>query len=111
MDTLIDQFGLKETGRFRGNMNADDVLTILYHHWVLCDDYYPEERQRLQHAAMDIFCSSTTARAGTIIESSCYFGRNEALEYRDIELYTLKRQRVPGRRQARHACPATTIKG
>jgi hypothetical protein len=43
MDTLIDQFGLKETGRFRGNMNADDVLAILYHHWVLCDDYYPEE--------------------------------------------------------------------
>jgi hypothetical protein len=58
-------------------MNADDVLAILYHHWVLCDDYYPEERQRLQHAAMDIFCSSTTARAGTIVESSCYFGTNE----------------------------------
>src|SRR5271168_2250321 len=87
MDTLIDQFGLKETGRFRGNMNADDVVAILYHHWVLCDDYYPEERQRLQHAAMDIFCSSTTARAGTIVESSCYFGTNEAVEYRDIELY------------------------
>ena len=47
MDTLIDLFGLKETGRFRGNMNADDVLVILYHHWVLCDDFYPEERQRL----------------------------------------------------------------
>jgi len=96
MDTLIDQFGLKETGRFRGNMNADDVLAILYHHWVLCDDYYPEERQRLQHAAMDIFCSSTTARAGTIVESSCYFGRNEALEYRDIELYALRDSEYPG---------------
>jgi hypothetical protein len=84
MDTLIDQFGLEQTGRFRGVVNSDDVLAILHHHWVICNDYYPEERQRLQHAIMDIFCSSTTARAGTIVESSCYFGRNEAVEYRDI---------------------------
>ena len=44
MDTLIDQFELKQTGRFRGVVDADDVVAILYHHWVLCDDYYPEER-------------------------------------------------------------------
>ena len=47
MDTLIDLFKLEETGRFRGVMDADDVLAILHHHWVLCNDYYPEERQRL----------------------------------------------------------------
>jgi hypothetical protein len=46
---------------------------------------------------VDIFCSSTTARAGTIVESSCYFGRNEALEYRDIELYALRDSEYPGR--------------
>ena len=28
MDTLIDQFELKETGRFRGVVNADDVLGL-----------------------------------------------------------------------------------
>jgi hypothetical protein len=50
MDILIDQFELKQIGRFRGVMNADDVIGILHHHWVLCNDYYPEERQRLQHA-------------------------------------------------------------
>jgi len=33
---------------------------------------------------MNIFFTSTTARAGTVVESSCYFGRNEAVEYRDI---------------------------
>jgi hypothetical protein len=74
MDTLIDQFELKETGRFRGVVNADDVVGILYHHWVLSDDYFPEERQRVQLALMNIFCSSITARAGTVVESSCYFG-------------------------------------
>jgi len=96
MDTLIDQFELKETGRFRGVVNADDVVSILYHHWVLSDDYFPEERQRVQLAIMNIFCSSTTARAGTVVESSCYFGRNEAVEYRDIELYALRDNEFPG---------------
>ena len=96
MDRLIDQFGLKQTGRFRGVVNADDVIAILHHYWVLSDDYYPEEWQRLQHAIMNIFCSSTTARAGTIVESSCYFGRNEAVEYRDIELYALRDSEFPG---------------
>jgi hypothetical protein len=43
-------------------INADDVVSVLHHHWVLCNDYYPEERQRLQHAIMNIFCSSTTNR-------------------------------------------------
>ena len=96
MDTLIDQFELKQTGRFRGVVNADDVLGILHHHWVLCNDYYPGERQRLQHAIMDIFCASTTARAGTVVESSCYFGRNEAVEYGDIELYIVRDNKFPG---------------
>jgi hypothetical protein len=75
-------------------MNTDDVIGILHHHWVLCNDYYPEERQRLQHAVMNTFCASTTARAG--IESSCYFGRNETVEYRDIELYALRDSEYPG---------------
>ena len=95
-DILIDQFELKQTGRFRGVVNADDVVGILYHHWVLGDDYFPEERQRLQLAIMDVSCSSITASAGTVVESSCNFGRNEAVKYRDIELYALRDNEYPG---------------
>jgi hypothetical protein len=39
---------------------------------------------------MNIFRASTTARAGTVVESSCYFGQNEAVEYRDIGVYALR---------------------
>jgi hypothetical protein len=39
---------------------------------------------------MNIFCAITTARAGTVVESSHYFGQNEAVEYRDIEVYALR---------------------
>lgn len=90
MDTLIDRFELKETGRFRAVMDANDVLAVLHHHWVLSDEYYPEERQRLQHVILNIFCASTTSRAGTVIESSGYYGQNHAVEYRDIQLYAVR---------------------
>ena len=82
MDILIDQFELEETGRFRAVPSADDVVRILYHHWVLNDDYFPEERQRFQLAIMDIFCASTTARAGTVVESSCYLVLLSAVLFR-----------------------------
>jgi hypothetical protein len=39
---------------------------------------------------MNIFCSSTTARAGTVVESSCYFGRNEVIKYGDVKLYAVR---------------------
>jgi Protein of unknown function (DUF3435) len=96
MGRLIKKFQLKQTGRFRSNMNADDVLSVIHHHWELSDDYYPDERQRLQHAMMIIFCASTTARAGTVVESSGYRDDNEAIEYRDIELYALRDPKWPG---------------
>jgi hypothetical protein len=56
----------------------------------------PKSDSDFQHAVMNVFCASTTARAGTVIESSCYFGRNEAVEYRDIELYALRDSQYPG---------------
>jgi hypothetical protein len=34
-------------------------------------------------------------RAGTVVKSSCYFGRNEAVGYRDIELYALQDNGCP----------------
>lgn len=77
-------------------MNGDDVLEILHHHWALSDAYYPDERQRLQYAMMIIFCASTTARGGTIVESSGYSGSNEALEYRDVHLYVVPSSETPG---------------
>jgi hypothetical protein len=45
---------------------------------------------------MDIFCGSTTARGGTVIELSGYFGRNDALKYKDIELYACRDNEYSG---------------
>ena len=77
------------------DLNADNVLAILYYYWVLSDDYYPIKRDRLGYIIMDIFYSSTTARGGTVVELSGYYGTNEALEYGDIELYALRDSEYP----------------
>ncbi len=45
---------------------------------------------------MDIFSGSITARGRTVVKLSGYFGTNEALEYRDIELYALRDTEYPG---------------
>jgi hypothetical protein len=78
MDTLIDQFDLQETGRFRGVVETDDILATSYYFWILSDLCYIEERQRIQHIAMDAFRGSTMARGGTVAESRSYSGRNDA---------------------------------
>lgn len=90
IDTLIAEFELKETCRFRSVISADNLIGCIYHHWALSDDYYPEERQRIQHPGAMIFCASTTARAGTVVKSSGYYGHNDALQYGDIELFAVR---------------------
>lgn len=76
-------------------MNVDDVLAMLHHYWVFSDEYYPEERQRLQHTIMNIFCASITARAETVIESNGYLEQNDAVKYRDIRMYAVQDERNP----------------
>ncbi len=90
MDQLIDEYELSEEGTFRQNMNSDDILSLYYFFWVIDDATYPLEGDRFQHWTMDLFCASTTARAGTVVESSCYYGHNDALRYGDIRLYAMR---------------------
>lgn len=69
-------------------MNNDNVLAILYHHWVAYRDYYPTECQRLQHALLILLCTGTSARPGTLTEDGGYYDENEALTYGDIKTHS-----------------------
>ena len=57
--------------------------------------FYPTERLRMQHWLMDVSCACTTARGGTVAESSCSFGTNEAVEYRDIRIFAVRDPKHP----------------
>lgn len=58
---------------------------MLHYHWIVCTDYYPVERQRLQHTLLILLFASTSARPGTIIEGGGYYDENDALKYKDIK--------------------------
>lgn len=90
MQDLIPSYGLAETNKFRQNMSADDIFSLGHFFWVLDNSSYPNERLRVEHWVMIMFCASTTARGGTVVESSCYFGRNEAVEYGDVHLFAMR---------------------
>lgn len=87
MQTLIPYYELAEMSPEKHNMNSDSILELVLHFWVYNNDWHPNERRRVQHWLVAVFCGSTTARAGSIVESSCcYRYSNEAVEYRDIDL-------------------------
>ena len=44
--TLIDEYGIEETGKFKKVMNSDDILSLAHHFWALYDAYYPDECQQ-----------------------------------------------------------------
>ena len=79
-------------------MNNDDVLAVLYHHWAVCRDYYPTERQRLQHALLILLCAGTSARPGTVIEGGGYYDTGDALTYGDIKAHVAKDPDNPARK-------------
>jgi len=84
-----EEYELSEISQFRATMNNDDVLAVLHHHWAVCNDYYPVERQRLQHALLILLCAGTSARTGTIIEGGGYYDKNDALKYKVAERVVL----------------------
>ena len=84
-------------------MNNDDVLGVLYHHWAVCRDYYPTERQRLQHALLILLCAGTSARPGTVIEGGGYYDSGDALTYGDIKAHVAEDPDNPARKVCRDA--------
>ena len=84
--------------QFRATMNENDLLGVLHHHWAWCDDYYPVERQRVQHALLILLIAGTSARPGTIIEGGGYYDTNDALKYKDLKLYLARDPENPSRK-------------
>lgn len=87
---MIPEYELETMAKFKINISSDDIFDLAYHIWVICDEWYPDERQRVNHWILDIFCAITTAREGSAVESSGYFSTNDAVEYGDIHLFAIR---------------------
>ena len=74
------------TQTLKESINVDDLYHLLIFLWTRDTHVYPVERQRVQQALITLLIALTTVRQGAIIESSSYYGTNEALLYRDVTL-------------------------
>ena len=81
-------------------MNNDNILAILYYYWAICRDYYPTERQQLQHTLLILLCSGTLACPGIVIKGSSYYNENDVLKYSDIKTNIVKDPENPEQKWA-----------
>lgn len=83
---MATEFDLDPTVSFKESTNENDLYHLLKHLWTNDTHVYPVERQRIQQSFITLLITLTTVRPGALIESSCYYGSNEALLYRDVVL-------------------------
>ena len=77
-------------------MKAKDLRGLLTFAWRYDRSYFDLENERLQLINVLRFSMSTTARAGTIVESPGYYGTNESWKYKDVRLFVVRNEKQPG---------------
>ena len=108
---LKQEYELSEISQLKAKMNNDDVVGMLHHHWAMCNNYYPVERQDLQHALLTLLCAGISARPGTIIESGRYYDENDVLKYKDIKVHLVRNPQDPSRKMVVMLITFRLIKG
>lgn len=93
--TLSDEYELERAGSEQPPFSIDDVLFTTYHLLVWCPITFPTMRSIFQLNTLRKMMTSTTARPGTLIESSGYLHGNDALKWKDIELYMVTHPDCP----------------
>jgi hypothetical protein len=87
---LTEEYDLIKTSKFQPFVNVDDLLYLAHHLVAISGDCFPTPRQRQQHNTLRKMMTATSARPGTLLESSGYFRSNDALKRGDIEIFMVK---------------------
>ncbi|KAB8259317.1 hypothetical protein BDV32DRAFT_159408 [Aspergillus pseudonomiae] len=88
--TLTDEYELDLGAKTQPPCNIDDLLFSTHHLMAVTKVNFPTVRCRHQHSTLRKMMTSTSARPGTLLESSGYMRSNDALKWKDIELYMVK---------------------
>ena len=92
---LTDEYDLDLGAKTHPSVNIDDLLFTTYHLMAVSDVHFPTVRCRHQLSMLRKMMISTSARPGTLVESSGYMRSNDALKWKDIELYMVKHPEDP----------------
>ncbi|KAB8230031.1 uncharacterized protein BDW43DRAFT_314468 [Aspergillus alliaceus] len=93
--TLPDEYELDLEAKTQPPVNIDDLHFSTYHLMAACKVLFATVRCRQQLSTPRKMMTSTSARPGTLIESSGYMRSNDALKWKDIELYMVKHLEDP----------------
>ena len=89
-NTLTDEYELDLGAKTQPSISIDDLLFSTYNLMAITDVHFPTVRCRHQLNTLRKMMTSTSARPGTLVESSGYMRSNDALKWKDIELYMVK---------------------
>lgn len=74
---LTEEYGLDNTETEKPLLEADDFVEVIRYHWVSDINIFPNERQRVQLAAILLLAAFTGSRPHALL----------SLTYRDLNLY------------------------
>ncbi|OJD13734.1 hypothetical protein ACJ73_09169 [Blastomyces percursus] len=94
---LTDEYNLDLSVKAKSTMNVEDIISILHYHWCLDTYPVPHERYTVQLPLLMLATAYTSSRPGTLIESGCARGSNDALRYRDVVLRVIPNPEQPDR--------------
>ena len=76
-------------------IDIEDLLILLYHHYMLSTDYYAHERERIQQSLIILFITSTSTQPATLVEGGSCYNTNKCLKYKDIKLFKVRNLDYP----------------
>jgi len=89
-NTLTDEYELDLGAKTQPSISIDDLLFSTYHLMAITDVHFSTVWCQHQLNTLRKMMTSTSARPGTLVESSRYMRSNDALKWKGIELYMVK---------------------
>ncbi|CAG8079571.1 unnamed protein product [Penicillium nalgiovense] len=93
---LSKEYGLNLGAKQQPPFSINELLLVTHHLLDACDMAFPTFRCLLQLNTLRKMMASTSARPGTLTLSTGYMRGNDALKWKDIELFMVKDPEDPG---------------
>ncbi|KAJ5928363.1 FluG domain protein [Penicillium verhagenii] len=88
--SMAIEYELDKTAKEQPPFSINEVFVVTRHLVAACDIAFPTFRVLFQLNTLRKMMVSTSARPGTLVLSSCYKEENDALKWKDIDLYMVK---------------------
>jgi integrase len=83
---LTEEYGLENIETEKPLLEADDFIEVIRYHWISDINIFPNERQRVQLAAVLLLAAFTGSRPHALL----------SLTYRDLDLYVDREKNTDG---------------